>query len=31
VTVNVRAQKPGKYEFYDDFHEDTTRGTLIVK
>ena len=31
VTVNARAQKPGKYEFYDDFHEDTTRGTLIVK
>lgn len=31
VTINVRAQKPGKYEFYDDFHEDTTRGTLIVK
>jgi hypothetical protein len=31
VTVNVRAQKPGKYEFYDDFHEATTRGTLTVK
>lgn len=31
VTVNVRPQKPGRYEFYDDFHEDTTRGTLIVK
>lgn len=31
VTVNVRAQKPGSYEFYDDFHEDTTRGTLTVK
>lgn len=31
VTVNVRAQKPGRYEFYDDFHEDTTRGALIVK
>ena len=23
ATVNVRAQKPGRYEFYDDFHEDT--------
>jgi plastocyanin len=31
VTVNVRAQKPGRYEFYDDFHEDTTRGALIFK
>jgi plastocyanin len=31
ATVNVRAQKPGRYEFYDDFHEDTTRGTLVVK
>ncbi|MGZ3409841.1 MAG: cupredoxin domain-containing protein [Xanthobacteraceae bacterium] len=31
VTVNVRAQKPGSYEFYDDFHEDTTRGTLTIK
>jgi hypothetical protein len=31
VTINVRAQKPGRYEFFDDFHEDTTRGVLIVK
>jgi plastocyanin len=31
ATVNVRAQKAGRYEFYDDFHEDTTRGALIVK
>jgi hypothetical protein len=31
ATVNVRAQKPGRYEFYDDFHEETTRGVLIVK
>lgn len=31
ATVNVRGQKPGSYEFYDDFHEDTTRGTLTVK
>ena len=29
--VNVRPQKPGRYEFYDDFHEETTRGALIVK
>jgi plastocyanin len=31
ATVNVRAQRPGRYEFYDDFHEDTTRGFLNVK
>jgi len=31
VTVNIRAQKPGRYEFFDDFHEATTRGTLVVK
>ncbi len=31
AVVNVRAQKPGRYEFYDDFHEDTTRGALVVK
>lgn len=31
VTINVRAQKPGRYEFYDEFHEETTRGALIFK
>ena len=31
VTVNVRAQKPGRYEFYDEFHEETTRGALVFK
>jgi plastocyanin len=31
ATVNARAQKPGRYEFYDDFHEETTRGFLTVK
>jgi plastocyanin len=31
AVVNVRAQKPGRYEFYDEFHEETTRGALIVK
>lgn len=29
--INVRAQKPGRYEFFDEFHEDTTRGALIFK
>src|SRR5262245_47072922 len=28
--VNVRAQKAGRYEFYDDFNEKA-RGTLIVE
>ena len=31
ATINVRAQKPGRYEFFDEFHEDTTRGALIFK
>lgn len=31
ATFNIRAQKPGRYEFFDEFHEDTTRGTLVVK
>ena len=30
-TVNIRAQKPGRYEFYDDFHASTTKGVLVVK
>jgi hypothetical protein len=28
--VNVRALAPGRYEFFDDFHQET-RGTLNVK
>ena len=28
--VNVRAQKPGRYEFYNDFN-DKARGALIVE
>jgi Cupredoxin-like domain len=28
--VNVRALAPGRYEFFDDFHQQT-RGTLIVR
>ena len=31
ATINVRAQKPGRYEFFDEFHEETTRGALIFK
>jgi plastocyanin len=28
--VNVRALAPGRYEFFDDFHQDT-RGVLVVQ
>ena len=31
AVVNIRAQKPGRYEFYDDFHSSTTKGVLVVK
>ena len=31
ITINVRAQKPGRYEFFDEYHENTTRGVLVVK
>jgi hypothetical protein len=31
ATVNVRPQKPGRYEFFDEFREDTVRGFLVVK
>jgi hypothetical protein len=29
--VNLRPLAPGRYEFFDDFHKDTTRGALIVQ
>ena len=29
-TVNVRPLAPGRYEFFDDFHQET-RGTLVVQ
>jgi cupredoxin-like protein len=29
-TVNVRPLAPGRYEFFDDFHQET-RGVLVVK
>ncbi len=30
VSLYIPPLKPGKYGFYDDFHEDETRGTLLV-
>jgi hypothetical protein len=31
VTINVRAQKPGRYEFFDEYNEKVARGALVVK
>ncbi len=31
ITVHVSAKTPGRYRFYDDYHEDTTEGFLVVK
>jgi len=31
ATINVRAQKPGRYEFFDEYSEKTARGALVVK
>ena len=31
ATIKVRAQKPGRYEFFDEYNEKTARGTLVVK
>jgi heme/copper-type cytochrome/quinol oxidase subunit 2 len=31
ITVQVRALAPGRYRFFDDYHEDTTEGFLVVQ
>jgi plastocyanin len=31
ITVKVRALKPGRYRFFDDYHEVTTQGFLIAQ
>ena len=31
ATINVRAQKSGRYEFFDEYNEKTARGALVVK
>jgi plastocyanin len=31
ITIAVRALTPGRYRFYDDYHEDTTEGFLVVQ
>lgn len=31
ATIKVKAQKPGRYEFFDEYNEKTARGMLVVK
>ena len=31
ASIKIRAQKPGRYEFFDEYNEKTARGTLVVK
>ena len=31
ITVQIRPLVPGRYRFYDDYHEDTTEGFLTIR
>jgi heme/copper-type cytochrome/quinol oxidase subunit 2 len=31
MSFKIRAQKPGRYEFFDEYNEKTARGALVVK
>jgi hypothetical protein len=31
ITMQVRALAPGRYRFYDDYHEATTEGFLVTQ
>ncbi len=31
ATLNVRAQKPGRYEFFNEYNEKVARGALVEK
>jgi hypothetical protein len=31
IIVNLRPLKPGRYRFFDDYHETTTEGFLVVQ
>jgi len=31
IIVQIRPLAPGRYRFYDDYHEDTTEGFLVVR
>jgi hypothetical protein len=31
ISMQIRPLNPGRYHFFDDFHQDTTNGDLIVE
>ncbi|MGO8737998.1 cupredoxin domain-containing protein [Rhodoblastus sp.] len=31
ITMRIRPLNPGRYHFFDDFHQDTTEGDLFVE
>lgn len=31
ITLQMRALAPGRYRFFDDYHEDTSEGFLVVQ
>jgi hypothetical protein len=31
ISLEIRALTPGRYRFFDDYHEDTTEGFLVVR
>ncbi len=31
ITMQIRPLNPGRYHFFDDFHQETTEGDLIVE
>jgi hypothetical protein len=31
AVINVRAQKPGRHEFFDEYNEKVARGALVIK
>jgi hypothetical protein len=31
VTMQIRPLNPGRYHFFDDFHQDVTEGDLVVE
>ena len=31
ISVQIRGLAPGRYRFFDDYHEDTAEGFLVVK
>ncbi len=31
ISLQIRALTPGRYRFFDDYHEDTTEGFLVVQ